>query len=175
MSSARAVLVTGGGSGIGAAAARMFAAGGWRVAICGRRAGALRAVAAETGALDLVCDIADAGQVDELIGAVSGTFGRLDGLVLNAGVIAPGGVAELSPQDFSAMVAVNLTGSFLVARSALPHLLASGRGAVVSVRSEEHTSELQSRSDLVCRLLLEKKKKTRHKIMPLKKKNNQFI
>ncbi len=135
MSSARAVLVTGGGSGIGAAAARMFAAGGWRVAICGRRTGALRAVAAETGALDLVCDIADAGQVDKLIGAVSSTFGRLDGLVLNAGVIAPGGVAELSPQDFAAMVAVNLTGSFLVARAALPHLLASGRGAIVSVAS----------------------------------------
>src|SRR6266849_6401826 len=135
MNAARSFLVTGGGSGIGAAVARALAKNGHRVAICGRRAGALRAVAAETGALDLVCDIADAGQVDELIGAVNGTFGRLDGLVLNAGVIAPGGVAELSPQDFSAMVAVNLTGSFLVARAALPHLLASGRGAIVSVAS----------------------------------------
>src|SRR5690242_18678808 len=103
MNTARAVLVTGGGSGIGAAAARMLAAGGWQVAICGRRAEALRVVAAQTGALDLVCDIADAGQVDELIGAVTGTFGRLDGLVLNAGIIAPGGVAELSAEDFAAM------------------------------------------------------------------------
>jgi NAD(P)-dependent dehydrogenase (short-subunit alcohol dehydrogenase family) len=61
------------------------------------------------GALDLVCDIADAGQVDELIAAVAGKFGRLDGLVLNAGVIAQGGVAELPAADFAAMVAVNLT------------------------------------------------------------------
>jgi meso-butanediol dehydrogenase / (S,S)-butanediol dehydrogenase / diacetyl reductase len=135
MTTGRTVLVTGGGSGIGAAVARALSGAGWRVAICGRRPGALRAVAAETGALDLVCDIADAGQVDQLIDAVVAAFGRLDGLVLNAGIIAPGGIAELSPQDFEAMVAVNLTGSFLVARAALPHLLASARGAVVSVAS----------------------------------------
>jgi meso-butanediol dehydrogenase / (S,S)-butanediol dehydrogenase / diacetyl reductase len=135
MSDQRTVLVTGGGSGIGAATARMLGGAGWRVAICGRRPGALGAVAAETGALDLVCDIADASQVDELIDAVAAAFGRLDGLVLNAGIIAPGGVAELSPQDFEAMVAVNLTGSFLVARAALPHLLARRRGAIVSVAS----------------------------------------
>ena len=54
--------------------------------------------------------------------------------MLNAGIIAPGGVADLSPQDFSAMVTVNLTGSFLVARAALTHLIAS-RGAIVSVAS----------------------------------------
>jgi NAD(P)-dependent dehydrogenase (short-subunit alcohol dehydrogenase family) len=112
----------------------MLAAAGCRVAICGRRAGPLRAVAAQTGALDLVCDIADAGQVDHLVGTVAGKFGRLDGLVLNAGVMAPGGVAELSGPDFAAMVAVNLTGPFLVARAALPHLIAA-RGAIVSVAS----------------------------------------
>jgi meso-butanediol dehydrogenase / (S,S)-butanediol dehydrogenase / diacetyl reductase len=130
----RAVLVTGGGSGIGAAVARMLTAAGSRVAVCGRRADALRAVAAETGALGLVCDVADAGQVARVVETVAGEFGGLDGLVLNAGVIAPGGVADLSPADWSAMVSVNLTGAFLVARAALPHLRA-GRGAVVSVAS----------------------------------------
>ena len=130
----RAYLVTGGGSGIGAAVTRVLAAAGHRVAICGRRAGSLRAVAAETGALDIVCDIADAGRVEEMIRSVSDAFGRLDGLVLNAGIIAPGGVAELPAEDFTAMVSVNLTGSFLVAKAALPHLIAA-RGAVVSVAS----------------------------------------
>lgn len=67
-----------------------------------------------------------------LVQSVVGEFGRLDGLVLNAGVIVPGGVAELSADDWSAMVAVNLTGAFLVARAALAHLIAR-RGAVVSV------------------------------------------
>jgi meso-butanediol dehydrogenase / (S,S)-butanediol dehydrogenase / diacetyl reductase len=104
------------------------------VAICGRRAASLRAVAAETGALDLVCDVGDAGAVAGLVEAVAGAFGRLDGLVLNAGVMAPGGVADLSPADWSAMVSANLNGAFLVARAALPHLIAS-RGAVVSVAS----------------------------------------
>jgi NAD(P)-dependent dehydrogenase (short-subunit alcohol dehydrogenase family) len=130
----RAVLVTGGGSGIGAAVARTLTAAGSRVAICGRRADALRAVAAETGALDLVCDVRDAQQVTRAVESVADQFGRLDGLVLNAGVIAPGGVADLSPADWSAMVSVNLTGAFLVARAALPHLIAR-RGAVVSVAS----------------------------------------
>jgi NAD(P)-dependent dehydrogenase (short-subunit alcohol dehydrogenase family) len=130
----RAYLVTGGGSGIGAAVTRALTAAGHRVAICGRRPDALRTVATGTGALDLVCDITDPGQVDELIGAVTGKVGRLDGLVLNAGIIAPGGVAELSAEDFTEMLAINLTGSFLVAKAALPHLIAA-RGAVVSVAS----------------------------------------
>ena len=134
MTRPRAVLVTGGGSGIGAAVARMLTAAGSRVAVCGRRADALRAVAAEAGALGLVCDVADAGQVAQAVETVAGEFGGLDGLVLNAGVIAPGGVADLSPADWSAMVSVNLTGAFLVAQAALPHLRA-GRGAVVSVAS----------------------------------------
>ena len=134
MTRPQAVLVTGGGSGIGAAVARTLAAAGSRVAICGRRADALRAVAAQTGALDLVCDVRDPRQVAQTVEAAAGEFGRLDGLVLNAGVIAPGGVADLSPEDWSAMVSVNLTGAFLVARAALPHLRAS-RGAVVAVAS----------------------------------------
>ena len=134
MSPPRAVIVTGGGTGIGAATARLLAAGGEQVAVFGRRPGPLRAVAAQTGALDLVCDVSDAGQVDASVGAVLDRFGRLDGLVLNAGIMRSGGLAELTPADWDALLAVNLTGAFLVARAALPHLLAF-RGAVVSVAS----------------------------------------
>jgi len=134
MNRSRAVLITGGGTGIGAATARTLAAAGHRVAICGRRAAPLRAVAAQTGALDVVCNIADARQVDRLVGSVTDVFGGLDGLVLNAGVMAQGGVSELAPEDFTAMVSVNLTGAFLVAREALPHLIAR-HGAIVSVAS----------------------------------------
>ena len=128
MTRPQAVLVTGGGSGIGAAVARALAAAGSRVAICGRRADALRAVAARTGALDLVCDVRDPRQVAGTVEAAAGEFGRLDGLVLNAGVMAPGGVADLSPEDWSAMVSVNLTGAFLVARAALPAPARGPRG-----------------------------------------------
>ena len=130
----RSYLVTGGGSGIGAAVARALAGAGHRVAICGRRPDALAAVAASTGAVDLVCDISDAVAVAELVSAVAGEFGALDGLVLNAGIISPGGVADLSVDDWLEMVSVNLTGAFLVAKAALPHLLAR-RGSIVSVAS----------------------------------------
>jgi len=125
-----AVLVTGGGTGIGAAVARWLRAAGDEVAILGRRPEALAAVAASTGALDVVCDVSDAGQV----AAVVERFGRLDGLVLNAGVMVPGGISELSLDDWDALVSVNLTGAFYVARAALPFLLRA-RGAVVSVAS----------------------------------------
>jgi meso-butanediol dehydrogenase / (S,S)-butanediol dehydrogenase / diacetyl reductase len=134
LSPPRAVIVTGGGTGIGAATARVLAAGGDQVAVLGRRPGPLHAVAAQTGALDLVCDVSDAGQVAASVGAVLDRFGRLDGLVLNAGIMRSGGLAELTPADWDALLAVNLTGAFLVARAALPHLLES-RGAVVSVAS----------------------------------------
>jgi meso-butanediol dehydrogenase / (S,S)-butanediol dehydrogenase / diacetyl reductase len=134
VSSPRAVIVTGGGTGIGAAVARLLTAGGYRVAIFGRRPGPLHAVAAQTGALDMVCDISDAGQVAASVAAVLDRFGGLDGLVLNAGIMLPGGLAELSPADWDALVAVNLTGAFHTARAALPHLLAA-RGAVVAVAS----------------------------------------
>jgi len=130
----RAVLVTGGGTGIGAAVARALTAGGDLVAILGRRPGALAEVAAQTGALDVVCDVSDAAQVTAAVGVVAERFGRIDGLVLNAGIMRPGGVADLSPADWDALLAVNLTGAFQVARAALPHLLAR-RGSVVSVAS----------------------------------------
>ena len=129
-----AVLVTGGGTGIGAAVTATLRAAGDDVAILGRRAEVLAAVAASTGAVDVVCDVSDAGQVEAAVAAVAGRFGRLDGLVLNAGVMIPGGVGDLSVADWDALVATNLTGAFLVARAALPSLLRV-RGAVVSVAS----------------------------------------
>lgn len=139
------VLITGGGTGIGAAAARILAAGGWDVAILGRRASALAAVAAETGAMSVVCDVSDSAAVNAVVASVVAEFGRLDGLVLNAGIIAPGGVLALSETDWASMVAVNLTGAFLVARAALPSLLAGGGGSIVSVAS---VAALRAASDM---------------------------
>jgi meso-butanediol dehydrogenase / (S,S)-butanediol dehydrogenase / diacetyl reductase len=129
-----AVLVTGGGTGIGAAVTRLLCAGGDRVAILGRRGSALREVASATGALDLVCDVRDAAAVERSVAVAVEAFGGLDGLVLNAGVMTPGGVADLSVDDWSALVSVNLTGCFLVARAVLPQLI-ERRGSIVSVAS----------------------------------------
>jgi meso-butanediol dehydrogenase / (S,S)-butanediol dehydrogenase / diacetyl reductase len=134
VSALRRVLVTGGGTGIGAAVAGALTTGGDQVVICGRRAEPLAAVAERTGARPVTCDIADPGAAEQLVDRAVAELGGLDGLVLNAGVMYPGGVAELPAADFAAMVSVNLTGAYAVARAALPHLLDS-RGAVVSVAS----------------------------------------
>jgi meso-butanediol dehydrogenase/(S,S)-butanediol dehydrogenase/diacetyl reductase len=132
----RSVLITGGGTGIGAAVARLLAGSNeWQVAILGRRAAALRAVASETGALDVTCDVSVPAEAKAAVALVAERFGGLDGLVLNAGVIAPGGVLTLPEDDWTSMLAVNLTGPFLAAKACLPFLLASGHGSVVSVAS----------------------------------------
>jgi meso-butanediol dehydrogenase / (S,S)-butanediol dehydrogenase / diacetyl reductase len=132
----KSVLITGGGTGIGAAVARLLAASeDWQVAILGRREAALRAVADDLGALGVVCDVSVSASVSAAVELVAERFGGLDGLVLNAGVMAPGGVGDLAEDDWASMLAINLTGPFLVARACLPLLLASGAGSVVSVAS----------------------------------------
>jgi meso-butanediol dehydrogenase/(S,S)-butanediol dehydrogenase/diacetyl reductase len=128
------VLVTGGGTGIGAAVARQLKEKGDQVVICGRRAEPLQQVAEATGALAVVADVSDADGVKHVVDETIAAFGRLEGLVLNHGIIRPGRVDELSIEDWQDTLQVNLTGPFLLVRAALPHLLAA-RGAVVAVSS----------------------------------------
>lgn len=134
MTHERVVLVTGGGTGIGAATARLLRAAGHRVVISGRRPEPLRRLAEETGALAHPADAADPDAVRGLVEAAVSAYGRLDGLVLNAGIARSGAVGELSMADWQAVMATNVTGPFLLQRAALPHLLAA-RGAVVAVAS----------------------------------------
>lgn len=130
----KVVLVTGGGTGIGAAIARLLARGGDRVVICGRREAPLRAVAEATGAHVVVADVSEREDVDRVVADTVATFGSLDGLVINHGIIHVGRVDEVTPEQWDETLRVNLTSPFLLARAALPHLLAA-RGAVVAVSS----------------------------------------
>ncbi|MFI1506244.1 SDR family NAD(P)-dependent oxidoreductase [Streptomyces sp. NPDC020597] len=127
-------LVAGASSGIGAAVAGQAAAAGARVAVCGRRPDTLRKVADDCGATAYVADVTDRTQVEELVAAVVRDHGRLDGIVANAGVMRPGGVLDLSDEDWNTTLRTNLTSVFLLARAGLPHLVAS-RGAFVTVGS----------------------------------------
>jgi meso-butanediol dehydrogenase/(S,S)-butanediol dehydrogenase/diacetyl reductase len=130
----RVVLVTGGGTGIGAAVARQLTNSGDSVVICGRREEPLRKLAEQTGALAVVADVGEPDGVTHVVDETISTFGALDGLVINHGIIRPGRVGELSDQDWDDTIRINLTGPFLLIRAALPHLLNS-RGTVVSVSS----------------------------------------
>ncbi|MFI6767437.1 SDR family NAD(P)-dependent oxidoreductase [Streptomyces sp. NPDC050355] len=134
MAEQRVVIVTGGGTGIGAATARLLRAAGHQVVISGRRPEPLHRLAEETGALAHPSDTADPEAVQGLVDAAVSAYGRLDGLVLNAGIARSGSVGDLSIEDWEAVMTTNVTGPFLLQRAALPHLLAA-RGAVVAVAS----------------------------------------
>ncbi|MGP4001058.1 SDR family NAD(P)-dependent oxidoreductase [Streptomyces sp. 8N706] len=130
----RVVIITGGGTGIGAATAQLLRAEGHDVVVAGRRPGPLERIAQETGALAHPADVGDPDAVRDLVDAAVAAYGRLDGLVLNAGIGRSGAVGELSVEDWEAVMRTNLHGPFLLQRAALPHLLET-RGAVVAVAS----------------------------------------
>jgi NAD(P)-dependent dehydrogenase (short-subunit alcohol dehydrogenase family) len=131
----RAALVTGGGTGIGAAIARRLAADGYHVCITGRRPGPLEEVAADIGALAVPGDTGDPGDAQAAVAAAKEAFGRLDVLVCNAGIGRAGTVGEQTPEGWDEVLRTNLTGAFLVCRAALPELV-KAKGAIVTISSD---------------------------------------
>ena len=119
----RIALVTGAGSGIGAAVAQALLANGWTTVMVGRRQDRLEE-AAQAGpanqlALPIACDVADPAQVEQLFSRVEKQFGRLDLLFNNAGIGSKGApIDEIPVETWLDVVNVNLTGSFLCARGA---------------------------------------------------------
>ncbi len=132
----KAALVTGGGTGIGAATARALAAAGMKVALVGRRTNKLEAVAAEIGdqAIVLPADVADEAAISGAIEQAVTAFGRLDTLVNNAGLGWAGTAETTSFEQYQRVLNVNLSGVFLASRAALPALKQS-QGAIVNVAS----------------------------------------
>ncbi|MEU3734194.1 SDR family NAD(P)-dependent oxidoreductase [Streptomyces sp. NPDC033538] len=136
------VLITGAARGIGAATARRFAAEGARVLLTDVDASAARRTAGELTEQGLtaeafVCDVADRASVEAAVAHAVDTFGTLDVLVNNAYACTPDApLFEDEPDEAWARdLDVTLTGAYRCCRAALPHLAASGRGAVVSVGS----------------------------------------
>jgi NAD(P)-dependent dehydrogenase (short-subunit alcohol dehydrogenase family) len=131
----KVALVTGGGTGIGAATARRLAAEGWAVAVTGRRPEPLEALADELGALALPGDVRERADAEAAVAATVERFGGLDGLVLNAGRGgAPGSLLEVDPDGFADVHRVNVLGALVTARAAIRPLL-ERKGAVVAVSS----------------------------------------
>jgi NAD(P)-dependent dehydrogenase (short-subunit alcohol dehydrogenase family) len=131
----RRVLVTAGGAGIGLAIAKAFAELGDRVAICDRDGDALRlASRIVPDAVCLSCDVSDCEQVDDMMSKVDAEFGDLDVLVNNAGVAGPTTpVRDLGVEDWNRVLAVSLTGAFLVTRAAIPLLTSCSNGDGASI------------------------------------------
>ncbi|WP_427006246.1 SDR family oxidoreductase [Pseudarthrobacter sp. H2] len=117
----RVAVVTGAGSGIGRAVARLMMAEGYRVVLAGRReAQLLETAAGHAQALAVPCDVTVPDDVERLFAAALQRWGRVDVLFNNAGVFGPAAsVDEISLSDWEATVAVNLTGSMLCAAAAV--------------------------------------------------------
>jgi len=117
----RVAVVTGAGSGIGRAVARLMLAEGYRVVLAGRReAPLLESGAGHAQALAVPCDVTRPDDVERLFAVVLEQWGRVDVLFNNAGVFGPAAaVDEISVADWDATVAVNLTGSLLCAAAAV--------------------------------------------------------
>ena len=140
----RVAMITGGGSGVGAAAARLFAARGWNVAINYRsKAAEAEQVAGDcreqgVEALTLQGDVADDGHCRRMAAATAERFGRIDALVCSAGATQFTRLSDLDAQnaeDFQRVFAVNALGPYQMARAAAPWLTAGGRGAIVNISS----------------------------------------
>ena len=131
------VLVTAGAGGIGLAIARKFLASGAQVHICDVAAEAVQAaVRAHPGLSGSVTDVSDEAQVLAMFTDLAARWGRLDALVNNAGVSGP--TSRLEATDLAAWRAtldVNLTGTFLCARGAVPLLREAGGGAIINISS----------------------------------------
>jgi 3-oxoacyl-[acyl-carrier protein] reductase len=139
--SGRVVAVTGGGRGIGRAVALAAAAKGARVALAYRDS--------ETGAkavADLVrgygheaetfaCDVTDREQIFSFVRDAEKRFGRLDGLVNNAGIMPTSPFLEMTPEAWDRVITTNLTSAFHASQAVLPGMLERGGGTIVNIAS----------------------------------------
>lgn len=134
----RHALVTGGGSGIGAASALALAASGHRVSVAGRRTGPLREVIAQLGERAGAClamDVTDEAGVTQGVAQAEAAHGPISVLVNNAGAAASAPIETMTLALFNDILAVNLTGAYIVTRAVLPGMIARKAGRVINMAS----------------------------------------
>lgn len=133
-------LIAGGGSGIGEATAKAFAANGASVVVADRRKEPAERVASDivkTGgkAIAVVTDVSIQRDIDAALSRTIDAYGKLDILVNSAGVILPGALEDYSLDDWSMSFLVNVEGALILGRSCLPHLRKSKAAAIVNISS----------------------------------------
>jgi NAD(P)-dependent dehydrogenase (short-subunit alcohol dehydrogenase family) len=136
----KAVLVTGGGSGIGKATVRLFLEEAAMVTIADNNAAVAEATADEFRSLGrvhvVVGDVASMTDAARMVTETTTTFGRLDVVVCAAGIPSRSRISELTEAEFDRIIAVNLKGMYTVIHAAVPHLKRQGGGTIVTIGSE---------------------------------------
>ncbi len=134
----RTVIITGGSRGIGAACVKKFAQAGYEVAfVYEKNEEAAEAVAKETGALALMCDVADFKAMADAVRGAGTYFGikSFDALVCAAGITGDGLITDISDEDIRRVIDVNLMGTINAVRAVIPGMIGEKRGSVVTVSS----------------------------------------
>jgi meso-butanediol dehydrogenase / (S,S)-butanediol dehydrogenase / diacetyl reductase len=131
----KVAVITGGGTGIGAATARRFAQEGARIVVTGRRPEPIEAVARETEGLAVAGDVADEDHARRAVAAAVEAFGGLNVLVANAGLGFGGAAADVDDERWTRTLDVNVTGAFRFVRAAIPVMEGRGAGSIVLVSS----------------------------------------
>ncbi len=131
----KVALVTGGGSGVGAAVARLFAHEGAKVVVTGRRPEPIQAVATDVQGVAVAGDTSDPAHAAEAVAAAVSTFGGLDVVVASAGMGIERAVGDMVDEEWRRTFDVNLTGPMMMTRAALPAMIERGGGSVVLVSS----------------------------------------
>jgi 3-oxoacyl-[acyl-carrier protein] reductase len=138
----RVALVTGGGRGIGAATAQLFAQEGAKVAVSDLDEGPAQEVAGPIGGLAIACDVSNRTQVESMVERTVKEFGRIDVLVTCAGIIRDNLLFKMTDEDWDAVIDTHLKGTFFCARAAQKHMVENKYGRMVFLSS---TSALGNR------------------------------
>lgn len=143
----KVVAITGGGAGLGFAMAQALVKYGAKVALLGRRQDVLDKAVAKLGegnAHGFVCDVTSKASVTSAFAALHAHFGKLDGLINNAGLARPDPVEFMSEEDILAQLNTNLLGLIFCCQAAIPLLRANGEGLIVNLSSAtvRHENEM---------------------------------
>ncbi len=133
-------LITGGGTGIGAGIARVFAQNGAQVVVCGRREDPLKKVVDEIDksgyeAIYCIADVSSQKQIQEMVETVSMKFGSVDILVNNAGVYIPDDVTSTSEEEWDRVMDIDAKGVYLMSKAVLPDMIKKGKGKIINIAS----------------------------------------
>jgi NAD(P)-dependent dehydrogenase (short-subunit alcohol dehydrogenase family) len=127
----KTALIVGAGSGISASFARLLVKNGYRIALASRAPSKLARLAAETNAMTIACDAAEAASVDELFAHIDRQFPKLDVCLFNASARAQGPIADVDREQARTALLILAHGGFLVAQAAARRMLPQGAGTIL--------------------------------------------